>query len=98
MIVSLNQWCGVSMVTLIAEYHSPSKFKIHPISLTGSFVYFFTVSLLNCVYISLLTLLYTFSFLACSGDIEANPDLKNSSKILTESAIGTLIFLFHFFT
>ena len=41
MTVSLNQWCGVSMVTLIAEYHSPSKFKIHPISLTGSFVYFF---------------------------------------------------------
>ena len=71
MTVSLNQWCGVSMVSLIAEYNSPSKFKIHTISLTGSFVYFFTISLLHCVYISLLTLLYIFSFLACSGDIEA---------------------------
>ena len=71
MTVTLNQWRAV-----IGTFNCGSLFTInsHSISLTGRFIYFLLICILpKCLYISLLTPLYIFSFLLYHGDIELNP-------------------------
>ena len=68
MTVSLDQWCAVT-----GTFNCRSLFPIinYSISLTGSFIRFILICILpKCLYISLLTLLYIFSFLLCNGDTE----------------------------
>ena len=74
MTVSLVQWRAV-----IGTFDCGSLFTVnsHSISLTGSFICFLLICILpKSVYISLLTLLYIFSFLLCNGDIEPHPGLQ----------------------
>ena len=76
MTVSFNQWCAV-----IGTLNCGNLFTInsHSISLARRFIGFLLICiLLKCLYISLLTLLYIFSFSLCNGDIEPNPGPRKS--------------------
>ena len=70
---SLNQWRA-----MIGTFNCGSLFTInsHSINLTGRFIGLFLISVLpKCLYVSLSTCLYIFSFLLCDGEIEPNPGL-----------------------
>ena len=78
MTVSLDQWRAV-----IGAFNCGSLFTTnsHSISMTGSFICFLLFCILpKCLYISLLILLYIFSFLLCNGDIEPNPGPRKSKQ------------------
>ena len=91
MTVSLDQIHAV-----IGIFNSGSLFTInsYSISLTGSFICFLLICILpKCPYISLLTLLYIFSFLLCNGDIEPNPGprkFKQNSLSICHWNLNTL--------
>ena len=78
MTVSLDQWHAV-----IGTFNCGSLFTTnsHSIRITGSFICFLLICILHkCLYISLLTLLYIFSFLLCNGDIESDPGPQKSKQ------------------
>ena len=73
MTVSLDQWRAV-----IGTFNCESLFTTNSHRLTGSFICFLLICILpKCPYISLLTLLYIFSFLLCNGDTEQTQLLEN---------------------
>ena len=91
MMVSLDQCRAV-----IGNFNCGSLFAInsHSISLTRIFTCFLLVCILpKCLYISLLTLLYIFSFFLCNGDIEPNPGprkLKQNSLSICHWNLNSL--------
>ena len=91
MTVSLDQLRGV-----IGTFNCGTLFTInsHNINLTGSFIDFLLIFILTkWLCISLLTLLYIFSFLLCNGDIEPNPGpkkLKQNSQSICHWNLNSL--------
>ena len=75
---SLDQWRAV-----IGAFNCGSLFTTnsHSISMTGNFICILLICVLpKCLCISLLTLLYNFSFFLCNGDIEPNPGPRKSKQ------------------
>ena len=81
---------------VIGTFNCGSSFTVnnHSISLKGSFICFLLICILTeCLYISLLSLLYIFSFLLCHGDIEPNSGprkLKQNSLSVCQWNLNSL--------
>ena len=84
------------------DFGSLFTINSHSISLTGSFTCFLLIPIVSkCLFNSLLTLLYIFSFLLCIGDIKPNAGHRklkqNSDHLNNVKRGGVYIYYKEFF-